>query len=191
MAGKKKNPSLLRGLLVPRWSRLIPHGSNTETGLSARAEASLLARALGKTSAFGDTTLKCPKDGTPMTLATQVEYEPDGLPLPATPVRAFECPKCGGLIHVADLISDAQGQLDYLKKQERQYIIYGLVMALIFGIISFLNKNHLTFIGGMTLAFILVSLSLVYRYRYWQVVKRRLFEGKAPILDWLRDEFRN
>ena len=46
-----------------------------------------------------------------------------------------------------------------------------------------------TLIGAMLIAAMILTNAMVFRYRVWQIVHRRLYQEKAPLGEWLRHEF--
>ena len=53
----------------------------------------------------------------------------------------------------------------------------------------FMTGYLFTLVGAMLIAAMILTNAIVFRYRVWQIVHRRLYESKAPLGDWLRHEF--
>ena len=123
----------------------------------------------------------CPSCGTPVTLAHSGDsnIEDD---------RQFVCGNCGWTQPISEAIAEAKEGLDGYRIAERQLLVAGLGIFATFTVLAIWGGSFFTFFGGAVVAFSLLSFALFYRYRYWQAESGSLFQSKAPIWRWLRDE---
>lgn len=172
MADQKKKRGFVGRLFRP-WENITPQ---RDDGLRVSDELRALRVGLSEKEQL------CPVDGKQLELITIID-EREG-----TSQRALAC-DCGWQMPVDDVIQNVQKELIGVKNAERQFMTYGLLMVIVFGGISLLNGSLITFLGGAILGLALIIRSIFFRYRGWQMQNERMFEEKAPIMDWLRNEW--
>lgn len=104
--------------------------------------------------------------------------------------RVLICTSCDFYENVATLMEHAVGGIERLRVGERKLFITGLMLFLGASILSFFNKDILTFFGGAVFALVLMQRALLFRYRAWQVTNSKLYSEKPPVREWLKDEFK-
>lgn len=173
-----------RRFLIPRRPKI------RHRGMSVREELQALKKGLG------DKSLICPNDGSKLKLIDVFDAESDQsrlLPVGAdTPVtRALGC-DCGYHLPVEPIIERARTHLAQIKSAERQFILVGAAVVVIFGVISYWNGTLVTLLGGLVFGLFLILRGVAFRYRYWLVSEGRLFEtGIDPLREWLGQEWRS
>lgn len=99
------------------------------------------------------------------------------------------CNQCDYLENVEMKIAAVTKMIDNLRIGERRFLT-AAACAAGFGFLYFFLTGYLfTLIGAMLIATMLLLNAMIFRYRVWQYVHKRLYEKKAPFADWLRHEF--
>ena len=76
-----------------------------------------------------------------------------------------------------------------LRIGERRFLIAAACAAGLGFLYYFMTGYLFTLIGAMLIAAMILTNAMVFRYRVWQIVHRRLYQEKAPLGEWLRHEF--
>lgn len=182
MAKKDRSERSFVGRILRPWSNttIIPRGAS---GLSLKEEWSALRQNLTNDQ------LHCPQDGKPLKLIDVFDTNADGtIPPNAVAHRALGC-DCGYHLPIQPVIDQARSELNNIKSAEKQFMIFGILLVLVFGIIAYFNGSLVTLLGGLVLGLSLIIRSIFFRYRRWQIEHNRMFETVAPIRDWLRHEW--
>lgn len=183
MAKAPKTERGFVGRILRPWSNstIIPRGTS---GLSIREEWSALQQNLS------DEQLHCPNDGQPLKLIDVFETDASGnIPANADTHRALGC-DCGYHLPIEPIMAQARTELGNIKSAEKQFMLFGLALVVVFGVISYFNGSLVTLLGGLVLGLALIIRSMFFRYRRWQVEEGRMFESVPPIRDWLRHEWK-
>ena len=105
--------------------------------------------------------------------------------------RLLVCPKCGTEQVIDELIDAAAEKVDELRRGERQLFFLGISLFVATSLLALINGDPLTFFGGAVFALILIQRAMIFRYRAWQALNRKLFEDRPPVRQWIADEFRH
>lgn len=162
-------------VLRPKLPRISGVGSTTKTSVG-------WAR-----SAFSRSGTRCPIEGCGGTLEIRDIKHSEDQPIE----RFLVCPNCGTTEPIDTLLDQAASKIDHLRSGEKTFFLWGCLIFIVFGGISLLNRDIMTFLGGSVFALILIMRAFVFRYRAWQACNRRLFEDRPPIMDWISDELKN
>jgi hypothetical protein len=137
--------------------------------------------------------LICPNDDLPLQLTTLIDNDgaDKGDDQLTISTRVLACNTCGYHKPVGPIIEAARSQLTIIKKAERQFMLYGLIVSVVFAVIAYLNGNAITFFGGLLFGLALIIRYFFLIYRHWQIDKGRMYEDRPPFVDWLRYEWRN
>lgn len=106
--------------------------------------------------------------------------------------RFLSCPKCGTEEAIDDLFADAAARVNDLRRGERQLFIMGMILFVMTSLLTYVNRDAVTFFGGAVFALLLVQRAIIFRYRAWQATNKKFFLAeRPPIREWLADEFKN
>lgn len=131
----------------------------------------------------------CPHDQTPMILDDVFPTDAQGqIPAGSEPERVLVCPSCSFTVPVTALKERLKQEAAPFKRSERMFFLFGVVLFVLLGGISLLNQNIYTMLGGLLFTLMLFMNAGFYRYRYWQIQNLRLFEEKAPVGEFFREE---
>ena len=133
----------------------------------------------------------CPDDGAGMELLDVYPTGPDGeVQAETKPFRALVCPECKYTVPVSVLREQLSKEAEPLKQAERQFVLFGMGILILFGAITVMTGNLLTLLGALLFSLTLFLKALFYRYRHWQALDgTRLFQERPMVSTWLRDEF--
>jgi hypothetical protein len=98
------------------------------------------------------------------------------------------CQNCDHAEEIEMQLAAISKTIDNLRIGERRFLIASGCAAAFGFLYYFLTGYLFTLIGAMMIAATLLMNSLLLRYRVWQYVHKRLYEKRAPLMDWLRYE---
>lgn len=127
----------------------------------------------------------CPKCGKGRLVATKTE--PDR--------RICTTEGCGFTVDLSELADYVRPYLTPELEQARlkeasQLFYFGCFLVLATAAWGVFNDSLLTLVGGVVASLGIFILSVVARYRAWQLQTKRVFEPRAPFGDFLRDMLR-
>lgn len=99
------------------------------------------------------------------------------------------CERCDYVENIEFQLEEVAATIDSLRLGEKRFLL-AAAGAVLFGFAYYFATGLIiTLIAAMLIATMILTNALVFRYRVWQIVHRRLYEKNAPIRDWLRHEF--
>lgn len=99
------------------------------------------------------------------------------------------CDHCDYIENLEMKIEAVTKTIDDLRTGERRFLI-AAVCAVGFGFAYYFFTGYiLTLVGSVFIAAILLINAMTFRYRVWQLVHKRLYQNKAPMREWLKQEF--
>lgn len=183
---KSRRPSIARRWLLPwqKMKKLDPrsHRGSGE-GLSKRDVGSSFNFALSALRKQKSST--CPQCHTPgsVSLLEAIQHESGDL------TYVLGCSQCNYVENVEMKLEAVTRTIDSLRIGERRFLV-AAAGAAGFGFLYYFMTGYLfTLFGAMLIAAMILTNAIVFRYRVWQLVHRRLYEAKPPLSDWLRYEF--
>ena len=127
----------------------------------------------------------CPSCGAPKSVSLMEAIHHDS----GDATYILGCNHCDYVENVEMKIEAVTKTIDDLRVGERRFLMAAACAAGFGFLYFFLTGYQFTLIGAMLIAATLLMNAMVFRYRVWQYVHRRLYETKAPLGDWLRHEF--
>tara|TARA_R110000737_G_C14623333_1_gene494017 strand:- start:4258 stop:4845 length:588 start_codon:yes stop_codon:yes gene_type:complete len=145
--------------------------------------------------------MQCPNDGERLRLFDLiddklVEQSESGqrsqsvelIAYPDTAHLALGCDKCGYHVTVNHLLDEAQQHVPVLHRAERKSMIVGIATPFLFGIMAVATGNLITVLYGLLFGMMFLMRALIFRYRNYLIVQRRVFSQKPSLGEWLRFE---
>ena len=101
------------------------------------------------------------------------------------------CTACGDSEDISQILDRAASRVDVFRGEERTYLFAGIGFFAFIALLSLTTGNALTFVCGALISLVLILKGVVARYQAWQILNRRILEGRAAVKDWLRYELRS
>lgn len=121
-----------------------------------------------------------------LTVRDAVEHDGGSI---ATPLLV--CDNCGYTQNISFELDNVAEKIASLRLGERRFL-FAALGAFTFGLLYLVIAGNLfTMIGATLIAVLLFGNALFFRYRVWQLTFSRVFEPRAPWLDWLKYEMSN